>query len=144
MRRFEISDKFTTADIGLELAADSLDELFIAASEGMFAIIFGKRPEPTSAVTKRPELRADSPEALLVDWLSELIYLFDTEGLIPERFRLTIMTDETQSMVSGEVDFGRFDRERDQAEHEIKAVTYYKLNIKKDDGLYRCHVVFDL
>ena len=144
MRSFEISDRYTTADIGLELAADSLEELFIAASEGMFAVILGGRSEEKSTVKKRLEFSTDSLETLLVDWLSELIYLFDTDGLIPERFHLTITTEEERPTVSGDVDFRRYDRERDQAEHEIKAVTYYKLNIRKDDGLYRCHVVFDL
>lgn len=144
MRKFEITDQFTVSDIGVSLQADSLTELFIAAAEGMFSIIMGARPAEPATETRPIELRADTPEQLLIDWLSELIYGFDTRGLIPVHFTIDVSRYDNESVVSGTTGYRRYDRENDKAEHEIKAVTYYKLKIKKDGDLYRCDVVFDL
>lgn len=144
MYKFEISDRYTTADVGLELEADSLEDLFIGGAVGMFAIVFGVSQKKPAAVWKEFELRAFNPEQLLVDWLSELLYLFDTEKLIPVAYEVSIGARDGDISLSGSVGFRPFNRNVDQAEHEVKAVTYYKLIIKKDDRLFRCHVVFDL
>jgi SHS2 domain-containing protein len=144
MRTFQISDRFTTADIGLELEADCLEELFAAAAEGMFVIIFGDRLSENATGSEEINLQADSLEQLLVDWLSELLFLFDAQGQIPTDTRLQINDGNTPVMLYATVNYRPYDRGRDVAEHEVKAVTYHMLKIRKDDNCYRCHVVFDL
>ncbi len=144
MRTFQISDRFTTADIGLELEADCLEELFIAAAEGMFSIIFGECPSENVTASEEINIQADSPEQLLVDWLSELLYFFDAQGQIPIDIRLRINDSDTPVTLNATVDYRPYDRNREVAEHEVKAVTYHMLKIRKDDNRYRCHVVFDL
>lgn len=143
MRKFEISDRFTTADIGLEIEGDSLSELFQAAAEGMFAIILGPSGPQKTVTTREMILRTSNGEQLLVDWLSELIYLFDAEGLVPREYRVAV-TEEQGFVLRGVVDFRRYEPERESAEHEIKAVTYYRLQVERKGGMYRCHVVFDI
>jgi len=144
MRRYQISDRFTTADLGLELEADSLEELFAAAAEGMMAIIFGERVELEGNSEDFLELSADNLEQLMVDWLSELLYLFDAEGMVGGGFDLKIEEAEGQYRLSANLSMCRYDPVAMPAEHEIKAVTYHRLNIEKRENLYRCHVVFDL
>jgi len=143
MRTFAISDRHTTADIGLDVAGDSLPELFQAAAEGMFAIILGPAGPSSKADTREVTLRATTQEQLLVDWLSDLIYLFDAEALVPVAYRLA-MTEETEPELRAAVDFRRYEAGRETAEHEIKAVTYYRLRLERDGGGYRCHLVFDI
>lgn len=144
MRKFEITDRFTLSDIGVSLRADSLTELFVAGAEGMFGIIMGTPPDRPAVQSQAIDLRADSAEQLMIDWLSELLYRFDTDGLIPVHFDISVSRTGEGSQVSGAIGCCRYDRDIDNAEHEIKAVTYYKLTIKKDGELYRCDVVFDL
>ena len=143
MRKFEISDRFTMADIGLAVEADSLPELFQAAAEGMFAIILGPGHPRNIFVTREIALRDSTEEQLLVDWLSDLIYLFDAEGLIPYDYRIAV-AEGPDYAVGGAIDFGRYEAGRETAQHEIKAVTYYKLQIERIGGRYRCHLVFDI
>ncbi len=143
MRKFEVSDRFTTADIGLNIEGDSLDELFVAGAEGMFTVIMGGRMAQKASVTLDVNLQSGNLEQLLVDWLSELLYRFDTDGLIPVGYRLKVIEGETCD-VRGAVDFRDYDRQTDTGEHEIKAVTYYKLKIERKGGVYRSHVVFDI
>jgi SHS2 domain-containing protein len=143
MRQFRIDDQYTSADMGLDIAGDSLEELFIAGAEGMFAVILGQPPQGGVAA-RAIRLSANRPEQLLIDWLSELLYLFDAEFVVPAAYTVKIFQQDAAYHLEGEVDFRDFDPSREQAEHEIKAVTYYKLNIvRQDDGL-TCHVIFDL
>lgn len=143
MRKFNISDRHTVADIGLEIEGDSLAELFRAGAEGMLAIILGDTTPGASTKTIEINLIADSSEQLLVDWLSELLYYFDTDGLIPLDYNFDIEKTD-RFMLSGVVVFRIFDRDNETAEHEIKAVTYYKLRIEESGGRFSADVVFDL
>ncbi len=143
MWKFEISDAHTTADIGLSVEADSVPELFQAAAEGMFTIILGAGSVAVDTFSRTVTLQAESADQLLIDWLSELIYLFDAERIIPVAYHLTVAADGTVRL-HGDLKCRHFDPDGERAEHEIKAVTYYMLRITKEGNRYRCHVVFDL
>jgi SHS2 domain-containing protein len=144
MGKFVISDRFTTADIGLDLEADSLEGLFETGANGMFAIILGEQSRTTETVKKTIKLESETIEQLLVDWLSELLYLFDTDDLIAQDYQIDLAAEDDNAALRGKVDFRSYNRDMDAAEHEIKAVTYYKLKVEREGGVYRCHVVFDL
>ena len=76
-----------TADLGFKAYGATLEELFTNAaaafSEAMVAL------EDVSEGTERSiEVEADAPDDLMVSWLSELLYLFDTERLLFKRFQV--------------------------------------------------------
>jgi SHS2 domain-containing protein len=142
MRSYEISDRFTTADIGVELTGDSFKELLMAGIEGMMAVIFGNPPTGQEQKVLFIELQAEDREQLLVDWLSEILYHFDTGGWIPINTVVELSDDPYH--IKAKVGCRLYDRKADKAEHEIKAVTYHKLEIRNTDGIYSCHLVFDL
>lgn len=143
MRKFEISDRYTSADLGLDVTGDSLEELYICAAEGMFDIILGGG---TVKVTEQVELkiRSGSKEQLMVDWLSELLYLFDTQLMISSEFSLSIKKINEEFLLQSRFGLAPFDPSEDQSDYDIKAVTYHRLRIEKRDNLFKCHVVFDL
>ncbi|MCK5126550.1 MAG: archease [candidate division Zixibacteria bacterium] len=143
MRKYEITDKHTCSDIGVELVADSLEELYIAGAEGLFFVICGSS---TNAGTKRLKitLESDDHEQLLIDWLSELIYYFDTNGYVGTDYSLRITNTGRHLQLEADIDVREFNVENETAAHEIKAVTYYKLAIEELNGQFTCHVVFDL
>lgn len=143
MRTFAIDDWFTTADIGLTATGDTPGELFQAAAEGMFSIILGPSVQAGVVDARRIDLCAVGVEQLLVDWLSELIYLFDAHGLVPVTYR-AVEVRERETAVQALVEFRRYDPDSETAAHEIKAVTYYRLRLERIDGGYRCHLVFDI
>lgn len=143
MREYKISDKYSLADIGLEVSGSSLGELFRAAAEGMMAIIMGKSAGGASQMVHEMEIQAEDREQLMVDWLSEILYQFDAKGWVPIDFDLSLSL-ERPFRLKAAVPCRKFDPEIDQAEHEIKAVTYHRLEIKIANGTYRCHLVFDL
>ena len=133
-----------TADLAIEVDADSLEELFRLAAEGMFDLIRGDRGG-RSVPGGRAEWRTISAtgpdlEALLVAWLGELLYVHSSEGLVMHGIRrLTLAPDH----VDAEVGFTSPDPEAG-VEREIKGVTYHDLRVERREGRWRARIVFDV
>ncbi len=136
-KEFEILEH--TADIGIIAYGRNIKEAFASAAKGMFSLI--TEPEDIREVENRNiELTAADSENLLVEWLNELIYLFDTENLLFNRFDITLLSD-TQLKATG---YGeKADSSRHTIEMGIKAATYHTLKIEKNDGI-RIQVLFDV
>ena len=86
------------------------------------------------------ELTASDEESLLVEWLNELIYLFDTENIVFKRFDVTKLNN-TQLKARG---YGeKVNKARHKLKTGVKAATYHMLKINKDDG-GKVQVLFDI
>jgi len=77
------------------------------------------------------ELAAPDEESLLVEWLNELIYLFDTENIIFKRFDITEINDtRLKARIHGE----KVDSSKHKLKIGVKAATYHLLKVSKGDG----------
>ncbi len=128
-----------TADVGIEVRGATLEEAFANAARGMFSIIVDG--SDISAREKREislEAAMDE-EQLLVDWLSELLYVHDVEGLVFDSFDITI-DDGLHAVAWGEP----YSRDRHGYGSEVKAVTYHLLAIKRTKKGVEINVLFDI
>jgi len=86
------------------------------------------------------KLTAPDQESLLVEWLNELIYLFDAEGIIFKRFDITELNNTRLKARSyGE----KADSSRHGLKTGVKAATYHMLKVDKNDGC-KVQVLFDI
>ena len=136
-KEFEILDH--TADIGIIAYGADLRQAFANAAKGLFSLI--TRLGGVDEVLHRDiELTADDAESLLVDWLNELVYYFDAEGILFKRFDI-IELNNSHLKARG------YGEKADSARHElkmgVKAATYHMLKIEKNNG-YRVQVLFDI
>ena len=144
MKTYEIIDH--TADIGMKVYGRNLETLFLNAAKAMFEImleVIKKRPVFHKAGNVKFLLnkQGNNLEEVFVAWLSELLYLFNTEGLIMERADIQKLdTSCIQSEVSGII----FDKEFHRIKTEIKAITYHELEVKETDRGYEAQVIFDV
>lgn len=129
-----------TADIGIEVEADSLEELFEGAAEGMFSYIID--PSLVSEVERRHvEIDAADLEELMFSWLNELTYILGAEGLLLSRFDIErVATTRLEATVCGEpIDPGR----HSDAE-EVKAATYHQMVVAEREGTWLARIIFDV
>jgi SHS2 domain-containing protein len=126
-----------TADVGIAAYGRSMDVLFANAAAGMFSLITDLR-----GVRKvgeyRVKLKADTPEDLMVAWLSELLYLHETQRLLFKRFDVKIKGGSLDAKIDGEV----MDRSRHHLHMVVKAVTYHMIEVNPRKGVVR--VIFDI
>ncbi len=136
-KEFEILEH--TADIGIIACGSDIKKAFASAAKGMFSLII--ELEDIAEVEKREiEIGAANLESLLVAWLNELIFLFDTENLLFKRFEITRLNEtRLKATAYGE----KADISRHAIKRGIKAATYHMLAIEKNNGI-RVKVLFDI
>ena len=128
-----------TADIGIEARGATLEEAFANAARGMFSIIVDGSDIAAREKREIALEETDDDEQLLVDWLSELLYIHDVEGLVFNHFDITI-DDCLHAKAWGEP----YSREKHGYGSEIKAVTYHMLTIKRNNKGTEIKVLFDI
>jgi SHS2 domain-containing protein len=85
---------------------------------------------------------AREPAGLLVSWLSEILYLQDTDGWLFRDFEIGELTDFSIA-ASGVGE--RFEPGRHQFKLLVKAITYHQLALDKmGDGRWRAQVYVDI
>lgn len=133
-----------TADIKFLAYGGTLEEVFENAALAMFNVIIdtGKVSGETS---REVFLTSHDLEFLLVDWLSELLYLFEVDEIIFWKFRVEEIREEEGEYSIKALAFGeKYYPESHPFETEIKAVTYNQLELEKIAECWKAQVVVDI
>lgn len=127
-----------TSDVMFEAYGKDLREVFENAAEAVFSVICQLdkvRPLESCYV----EVKAKSPDKLLIAWLQELIGMVDTEAMFFSRFEIQeIGKKHLKAKVWGEP------TSPEKGETVVKAVTYYKYNFEKTKEGYKARVSLDI
>ena len=137
-KAFEIIDH--TADVGIIAYGADIKQLFSNAALALFSLI----TEPESITEKLQcnlEKSSEDRDSLLVEWLNELIYLFDAEHVLFNRFDIeSLSNNRLKATCYGE----KIDPLRHKIKTGVKAATYHMLKMDKDDNGYKAQVIFDI
>lgn len=129
-----------TADVGIHAYGATLSELFVHAAQGMESLMVA--PEQVQVTTTRT-VKAEGQDvvSLLIAWLNELIFLFDTEFLLLRDFTIEQLS-ETQltAQASGEP----YDAQRHELSSAIKAVTWHEAAVTPTGEGYKARIIFDI
>jgi len=138
MKHFEILDH--TADIGIIVYGEDLKSLFQNAGEAFFHLITDLK-KVRLRTERKIEIGGESLERLMVDWLSELLYLHEVENLLFKRFNVESVGEEgLRAKVKGEV----FQEEVHVIKTGVKAVTYHQIEVRQEKEGWRARIIFDL
>ena len=136
-KEFEIVNH--TADVGIIAYGADMNGAFANAAKALFSLIT-ELDDVEEVVHRDIELTAPDQESLLVEWLNELIYLFDVENIIFKRFDITQLSQTHLKARS-------YGHEVDSSKHKlkmgVKAATYHMLKIEKSNGC-KVQVLFDI
>jgi len=125
-----------TADWELQVWAPDLPGLLEQAARGMYALS-GTRLAGGTPVVRSLVLPLNDGEALLVQFLSELLWIGEKDGLGFSRYELRVTEGALQAQITGASIV-------EQAK-EIKAVTFHRLQIREpSDGGLEVNIVFDV
>ena len=127
------------ADIGLLVRASDLKGLFVESAKGLVLLLVGEFPV-VPAGWRTLTLEAPEAEELLVDFLSEILYLANSEGLAAVQVELPELSQTRLEARLGVVPVDRLG----QLKEEIKGVTYHHLELKRTDQGLETELVFDV
>ncbi|MDY6954888.1 MAG: archease [Thermodesulfobacteriota bacterium] len=129
-----------TGDLGFKVYGETLQALFVHGARALFEVLVS--PETIEEKEERAvTVEAAALDELMVSWLGELLYLFDTQGLLLAGFEIETMTENRlEATVRGEP----MDLQRHEIKTTIKAVTYHQLYVRKRNGAWEAQVILDL
>ncbi len=137
-KKFEFVDH--TADIGLVVYGKDLKTLFENAGEAFFHVITDLKKVRRSE-ERKIELKKESLERLMVDWLNELLYLHEVENLLLKRFEVDGIGEEgLKATVKGE----SFKEGVHVIKTSVKAATHHQIQVRKENGHWKAQVILDL
>ena len=129
-----------TADWAIRVRAHDVRELFVRAAAGMFGLLADAsrvRLTETFDVT----LSAIDVETLLVDWLNELLFMGEEQGLVFFEFDIDQFdVEHAPATLHASARGGR----PDELFKVIKAATFGGLSIKQDADGVVAEIVFDV
>lgn len=136
MKKYDFIDH--TADVCIKANGKTISEAFEHAAVGMFDII---TDNSKIGIVGQYNIELDAPdlEQLLVDWLSELLFLNSAKNLVFGSFKVAIGENHLSAQVFGE----EYDTSKHKMGVEIKAVTYHMLEVKNKEPFY-VKVLFDI
>ena len=140
-RRQEITKRWQeiehTADLSLRVWGEDLRALFEHAALGMMSLLGGETSPGGDTLRESIKLRAPDYEMLLVDWLTELLYLIEDRGILISRVAVTCVSG---MVIEAEVSGGH----ATSIDKHIKAATYHNLSIRRTGEGYETTIVFDV
>jgi len=128
-------------DISVSLSGATLPQLFAAAAAAFTDAI----TEIAGVEPRRPEeVVLDAPEIdlLLVDFLSELLYRFDTRSWLTSYADLELEEKDGGWNLQGTLRGERLDAARHKVKAQVKAVTYNGLHVREAEGQWTAKVGF--
>lgn len=129
-----------TADIGIEAWGPTLGSLFEQTAQGLRHLLIG--PSPVAPDKQHQvQLEAEDIGELLVTWLNEVIFLFETRNLVPGEFRVErVNENELHAVLHTEA----YTPKRHVVEHQVKAATYHQLFLKQGPDGWHARIYLDL
>ncbi|MDK2916426.1 MAG: protein archease [Euryarchaeota archaeon] len=127
-----------TADVLMRVRGATLNELFAEAGRAMFSVMYG--PCEDRGVERRIEVEAENLESLLIDYLSELLFVTEVENTVFCTFDVEIRGTRLSAVLRGEP----FDPARHSAGTVVKGISYFGLEIVKEEEGYVVEIIFDI
>lgn len=131
-----------TADLKFRSYGETLDICFMNAAKALFSSILDLDSVAVKS-EREVELESDSLETLLHDFLSEILFLFETGGLVFKEFIVSIEDGEGYKL-SAKLRGERFNPRKHAVTTEIKAVTYHGMRVEKRGGEWIAEVLCDI
>jgi SHS2 domain-containing protein len=129
-----------TADVGLRVKAPSLDQLFAEAGRGLLAVILGDASDVRPQLSRRFQIDGTDLAYLLVDWLNELLFAFESQHVLLAKFDVHVGRHGLVATAWGE----EVDATRHPLQREVKAITYHGLFVAEERGTWTAEVILDI
>ncbi|TET59445.1 MAG: archease [Promethearchaeota archaeon] len=134
-----------TADVLVESRGRSLEEAFEQTAYSLIETITPNLKLISPITKKIIKIEAEDKEALLFDFLSEFLYIFDVEQLVFNDIKIeTIKKDQEKYQIRAIVRGEKFDKNKHEIGCEVKAITYSFMEIEEKKNSVKINIVFDI
>jgi len=127
-----------TADIKIRACAATPGELFSDVFTALMQVMYGT--DRSGGISREITIEAPDSESLLADFLSEVLFISEVDGLVFQKADIRIDGSRLVARLDGEP----FDPARHSGGTEVKGISYSGMSVKKDENGYMVDIVFDV
>lgn len=135
----------SSGDVALEAQGADLGHVLVEFGRGLSDILTsGSAIRPATA--REVHIAARSPDlaGLAVAWINELLFLFDSEGLLVAGGRVVVDGQAEPPSARGRLEVDVFDPARHQRGTEVKAATYHGARLETHGRSSHGYLLLDL
>ncbi|MFX0001515.1 MAG: archease [Candidatus Hodarchaeota archaeon] len=134
-----------TADVSVEAQGRNLEEAFEQTAYSLMETITPSLRILSSEIERTITIEAEDKEALLFDFLTEFLYLFDVEELIFNKIDIQpIKKEQEKYHLVAYVKGTKFNKNKHEPGTEVKAITYSFMKIEENAKGVIINIVFDI
>jgi SHS2 domain-containing protein len=130
-----------TADLGIEVTGRTKGELFTKAALSLMDIVVEKKGTAFDGKEKALTMEGSDSADLLINFLREILYLFNAEAAIIGKCEITKCSNKK---LDARLLLEPYNKKKHVMKTEIKAVTYHGLSIRKTKSGWVARVIFDV
>jgi SHS2 domain-containing protein len=140
-KKFEFFE--VTADTGYWAYGNTLEESFENAGLAMFEVMTNTK-NVNPLIKKEITIISEDKVSLLYDWLSELLFLHDTEFIFFSKFKVEITKENNEYKLIADIYGEEINYNKHNQANEVKAVTFHLMEIERENKIYKSRVILDL
>jgi SHS2 domain-containing protein len=134
-----------TADVQVHSWGETIEDAFAQTAYSLMVTITPDLGKISPETEKTLKIKAEDKEALLFDFLSELLYIFDVDGLVFSDIRVfSIQKINENYILKAKLKGERFDIQKHEIGTEVKAITYSYMSIEEKGDKVKINIVFDI
>jgi SHS2 domain-containing protein len=128
------------SELAVRVVGKSQTDLFVNSAFALFDVITDT--ESIDAKERMQlEVEGSDRDDLLVNWLRELLYLYQGSAYLLKEFTVREMKD---TMVKAEVSGEKLDPDRHEIKQEIATVAYHQSHMQKTGDQWIAQVIFEV
>lgn len=127
-------------ELAVRISGNSQADLFANSAFALFDVM----TDPTTVETKERiplEIEGTDRDDLMVNWMRELLYLYQGSGYLLKEFRISQVKD---TVVKAEVSGEKIDPDRHEIKQEIAAVAFHKSRMEKTGNQWIAQIIFEI
>lgn len=141
--KFKHLENIATADAAYEAYGDNLSKLFVNSAIALQSTLLD--PSKINPKEETPvDLKAESVEDLLYEWLNFLIFQSSFERLVYKNYDITVVEEKESFLLKGIIKGEKIDPKKHKLRTEVKAVTLYQFEVGKGDRGWKARFVLDI
>ncbi len=135
-----------TADVGIRSDGDDVGDALAQAARGLTAVITGKKESLGFRSGQERTFFVEAPDhqALVVAFLSELLWLAESEGLLWVTGGVDVRPSDDGLRAEAAANMIPFDNKVHRSGVEVKAITYHQLFSGREGDRWSIRVILDI
>ena len=127
-------------ELAVRIVGNSQADLFANSGFALFDVLSDiDKIEATERLSL--EVEGSDRDDLMVNWIRELLYLYQGSGYLLKEFKINEVKD---TLVKAEVAGEKIDPDRHEIKQEIAAVAFHKSRMQKTGNQWIAQVIFEI